>query len=123
VENAGKPLEIIMRGLIDARLEVLSDLDLVENSGQFFSLASLLRLQGSTSLSSRSFSSTTSASVSKTNTRAFLVGLKMRIDKGGGESTDMFPQSNDFSKSSKTVFHISMFVLSCYFTHLSIYVN
>ena len=106
IQDAGKPMEIIVRGLIDARLQVLADLDSTERSGQFFSLASLLMLG-----SSNYIDSDYEGSGLAQNSPSVLDSPNMQLVQGKCKRIKTFPRSNDFSKSSKNVFRFIILLL------------
>lgn len=101
IEDAGKPLEIITRGLIDARLRVLVDLDAIELTGQIFCLKSFLQIHNVDKIVANS------RMVKLLITPDFVVNLGRIVSAA-------MPCSNDFSVVGKNFILIKV----CFFFYI-----
>lgn len=102
IEDAGMPLEIIMRGLIDARLQVLVDMldaeKSTDESRMTFTLQSLLMMKPTLFFNDENVESKSSL--------FFLETHKMRISPGAGTQTGQFPRTNNFCDTNLSKIYV-----------------
>jgi hypothetical protein len=107
VENAGKPLEIIMRGLIDARLEVLLDVGETVGAGQTFTLRSLLMItkEKLKEIICKPLPPDVCLPFPERDILFTLNFIIMKVDLGVTKRTEQFPQSNKNNSTSSKRFY------------------